>query len=162
MIVVADTTPLQYLVRIGAVDVLEPLCGRVLVPQTVAGEMQEPNTPAAVRAWIAHPPAWCEIRPDPPFDPSLQFLDAGEHAAISLAEAVGADRLLIDDRDGREEAARRHLRVTGTLGILAEAHRAGLLDFEQALACLRLTNFYLSDEVVERIRRRLGGKERKS
>jgi len=77
MIVVADAGPLHYLVLIGAVHVLKPLDSRVLVPQTVAGELQEANTPAAVRAWIAQPPEWCEIRPDPPSDPSLGFLDPG-------------------------------------------------------------------------------------
>jgi len=33
MIVVADTSPINYLVLIGAVDILEPLYDRVLVPK---------------------------------------------------------------------------------------------------------------------------------
>lgn len=101
------------------------------------------------------PPEWCEIRPDPPLDPALQFLDPGEHAAITLALSVNADRLLIDEQAGRAEAERRHLLVTGTLGVLAEAHRAGLLDFEVALAQLRQTNFYMSADLVNCVRRRL-------
>ena len=109
---------------------LQPLYTSVLVPQTVAGELQQADTPDAVRTWIAQPPDWCEIRPDPPSDPSLQFLDPGERAAITLALSLDADRLLIDEWEGRAEAERRHLFVTGTLGILAEAHQQGLLDFE--------------------------------
>jgi predicted nucleic acid-binding protein len=155
MIVVADTSPLNYLVLLGAVDVLQPLYGRVLVPQTVAGELQDANTPAIVRAWIAQPPAWCEIHPDPPSDPALRFLDAGERAAITLALVVNADRLLMDERDGRDEAERRRLHVTGTLGVLADAHFAGFLDFDTALAQLRQTNFYVSADLVDRVRRRL-------
>ena len=131
MIVVADAGPLQYLVRIGAIDVLAPLYQRVLVPQSVAGELQQNNTPAAVRAWIAQPPAWREARPDPPVDPTLTFLDPGERAAIPVALAVHADRLLIDDLAGRAEAQRHRLGVTGTLGVLLDAHWGGLLDFEQ-------------------------------
>ena len=95
MIVVTDAGPLHYLVLIGAVGVSEALYDRVLVPEAVAWELQEPNTPAIVHAWIAQPPQWCEIRPDPPFDPALRFLDAGEHAAIALAFSVKADRLPI-------------------------------------------------------------------
>lgn len=155
MIVVADAGPIHYLVLIGAVEVLQPLYGRVLVPQAVARELQQTNTPATVRAWIAQPPQWCEIRPDPPFDPALRFLDAGEHAAIALALSVNADRLRIDEQAGRAEAERRHLPVTGTLGVLAEAHRAGLLDFESALAQLRHTNFYISADLVSHVRRLL-------
>jgi predicted nucleic acid-binding protein len=162
MIVVADAGPLHYLVLMDAVDVLLPLYSRVLVPETVAGELQDANTPATVRAWIAQPPQWCEIRPDPPSDPALGFLAAGEHAAIMLALSVNADRLLIDEQAGRAEAERRHLLVTGTLGVLAEAHRAGLLDFEVAFAQLRQTNFYVSADLVARVRRRLSTGERES
>jgi predicted nucleic acid-binding protein len=155
MIVVADASPIHYLALIGVVNVLEPLYGHVLVPQTVARELQDAKTPATVRTWIAQPPAWCEIRPDPPSDPALQFLDAGERAAIALAFSIDADRLLIDDWDGRSEAERRRLHATGTLGVLADAHFAALLDFETALAQLRRTNFYISTAVVDGLRQRL-------
>jgi predicted nucleic acid-binding protein len=64
---------------------------------------------------------------------------------------------LIDDFDGRAEAVRRNLRVTGTLGVIVLAHQRGLLDFEAALARLRQTNFYLSAELVQLVRRRLSG-----
>jgi predicted nucleic acid-binding protein len=38
MILAADAGPVQYLVRIGVIDVLAALYQRVLVPQTVARE----------------------------------------------------------------------------------------------------------------------------
>jgi len=155
MIVVADASPLRYLVVIGAVDVLKTLYSRVLLPEAVAEELQDAKTPATVRAWIAQPPAWCEIRPNPPSDPALRFLDAGEGAAITLALLVSADGLLMDEWDGRREAKRLRLPVTGTLGVLADAHMAGLVDFETALTQLRTTNFYISDDVVAGLRQRL-------
>ncbi len=52
---------------------------------------------------------------------SLHYLVLIE-SAISLALSLHADRLLIDEWEGRAEAERRSLRVTGTLGVLAEAH----------------------------------------
>ena len=136
MIIVADAGPLHYLILIGAVDVLAPLYDRVLVPETVIRELQHARAPGAVRTWLAQPRAWFEICPDPPADPGLAFLDAGEQA-------------------GRAAAEGRHLRITGTLGVLAEAHQAGLLDFETQLAQLRQTNFYASPSAVARVRRRL-------
>jgi predicted nucleic acid-binding protein len=136
MIAVADTSPLNYLVLAGAVDVLAPLYTRVLVPGTVVKELLQAGTPIAVRTWIAGPPAWIEILPDPPLDPTLATLDAGERAAITLALSLHADVLLIDDWEGRAEAVRRYLRVTGTLGVLANAHQHQLLNFENALARL--------------------------
>jgi predicted nucleic acid-binding protein len=127
----------------------------VLVPEAVAAELRDAKTPATVRAWIAQPPAWFEIRPNPPFDPALRFLDAGERAAIALALSIAADGLLMDDWDGRAEARRRRLLVIGTLGVLAGAHLVGLLDFETVLALLRTTNFYVSDDVTASLRQRL-------
>ena len=159
MIVVADTGPLNYLVLIEAVEVLRPLYAHIVVPKTVAEELRSAGAPAAVRTWIAQPPDWLEVLPDPPPDPGLRFLDPGESAALSLAELLRADGILIDDRDGRTEAERRHLRVTGTVGVLADGHLAGLLDFDQALARLRATNFRLSAEVERLVRRRLAGQK---
>jgi len=161
VIVIADTGPLNYLVLIGAVDVLEPLYTRVIVPRAVVRELQDPGAPAAVLAWIADPPAWLEVQPDPPPDPTLGFLDPGEKAALTLAQLLNADELLIDDQAGRAEAERRHLHVTGTLGVLADAHLAGLVDFDRALALLRSTNFRLSAEVDRLVRRRIAGEKKR-
>jgi predicted nucleic acid-binding protein len=76
-----------------------------------------------------------------------------------LALTLHADRLLIDDLAGRREAERRQVFVTGTLGVLADAHLAGLLDFEQKLSQLRQTNFYVSDDVVARVCRDIAPSE---
>ncbi|MGH9611157.1 MAG: DUF3368 domain-containing protein [Bryobacteraceae bacterium] len=67
-----------------------------------------------------------------------------------------ADGLLIDEYEGRQEAEHRGLPVTGTLGVLGVAHRAGLLDFDASLAQLRRTNFYISNAIVTSLRERLG------
>jgi len=68
-------------------------------------------------------------------------LDEGETAAIALAEALGADMLLIDERDGSRVAVRKGLRVTGTLGLLDLAAERGLIDFTTAVQALERTTF---------------------
>jgi predicted nucleic acid-binding protein len=155
VIVIADTGPLNYLVLIGSVDVLSPRYTRVIVPQAVIDELEDAAAPDAVRAWIAKPLTWLEVRPDPPSDPTLDFLDPGEKAALTLAQSLGANRLLIDEHAGRAEAERRHLRVTGTLGVLVDAHFVGLLDFYEALTRLRSTNFRLHRDVERQVRQRI-------
>ena len=52
MIVVADTSPLNYLVLIDEVDLLPALFGEVLIPQAVFQELKHPKTPAKVQQWI--------------------------------------------------------------------------------------------------------------
>jgi predicted nucleic acid-binding protein len=135
MIVVADTGPIRYPIVIGVIDVLHLLYDAVVIPQTVANELRQDSAPESVQAWLACLPDWFDIRPDPPLDSELAFLDPGEQAAIALALSIGTKRVLIDDWEGRVEAERRHLLVTRTLGVLADAHRAGLLDFEVASCC---------------------------
>ena len=57
MLVIADNTPLRYLIFLGYVDILPALYGHVIIPHAVLRELQHPRTPAVVRAWMAHPPA---------------------------------------------------------------------------------------------------------
>jgi hypothetical protein len=55
MIVIADTGPLNYLVLIGDVEVLEPLYTRVVVPEAVLEELRAAGAPAALRTLGARP-----------------------------------------------------------------------------------------------------------
>ena len=159
MIVIADTTPLNYLVLIDRVDVLPQLYGRVLIPLAVWEELQRPETPEAVRAWVAQPPAWLEIRPvEKNLDSAVQNLGAGECEAIALAEELHADRLIMDDRAARRVATQRNLIVIGTLGVLVEAVQRGLIDFSDAIARLQRTSFHVSPEVLNPLLQRYGKK----
>jgi predicted nucleic acid-binding protein len=150
MIVIADTTPLNYLVLIDRVGILSGLYGRVLIPGAVWQEFQRPETPEAVRAWLAERPAWLEIRRvEKSTEPALRHLGLGEREAIALAEKVRADRLILDDQAARRVATRRKLTVIGTLGVLVEAAERGLVDLSDAIARLEQTTFYVSPEVLE-------------
>src|SRR6266853_6847067 len=59
--IVADTTPLNYLVLIQAAEILPNLYRTVLIPPAVKAELAHSNTPAIVRAWISQPPRWLEV-----------------------------------------------------------------------------------------------------
>src|SRR5438034_965556 len=129
MIVIADTTPLNYLVLIDRADLLPQLFGTVLIPSAALDELQHPETPELVRTWIAAAPPWLQTQSlrSPP-DPALDYLDSGEREAIALAEELKADQLLLDETDARREAARRKLPFIGTLGVLRRASRLDLTD----------------------------------
>jgi predicted nucleic acid-binding protein len=149
LIVVADTTPLRYLVAIGCEHVLPSLYGRVLIPPAVAEDLDQESTPIVVRTWLAARPGWLEIRePTRALGPAVE-LDKGERQAIALAEEVAAGLLLVDDWDARIEAERRRLHVAGTLRVLADAATRGLIDLAASFERLRLTNFRVSSELLE-------------
>ncbi len=91
MIVVADTSPLNYLALIGEAQLLHQLYGRVLVPQAVAQELLHPAAPAIVSEWIRHRPAWLDVVEVKGEDPSLANLDPGEREALILAQKLSPD-----------------------------------------------------------------------
>jgi predicted nucleic acid-binding protein len=147
--VVADAGPPHYLVLIEAVEVLPRLFGRVLIPDIVAAELSQAATPPAVRAWMQSAPPWLEHHQmSPPFDVSTQR-GAGERAAIELAQSVGAQLLLIDDRAGDLAARARGLETTGTVGVLLRAAQLDLVDLATAFTRLRSTNFRYRPELLD-------------
>ena len=152
MIVVADTSPINYLVLIKEIEILPRLYGKVVIPQTVREELLHPVAAEIVRTWTAQAPAWLEIRtPAKSPDPSLARLDAGERDAIMLAAELHADQLIVDDREGRRLAEERGITVIGTLGVLKEAATMGLLDLRDCVARLQTTTFYVAPEVLRNL-----------
>ena len=149
MLIIADATPLNYLILIRQAHLLPQLFARVLIPTAVFDELQHLDAPESVRAWILNPPSWLRRQAlrSPP-DPALNYLDAGEREAIALAEQMHADQLLLDEAEARREAARRNLPFIGTLGVLREAARRDLIDLRAVLVQLQETTFYVDPELI--------------
>lgn len=143
MAVVADTSPINYLVLIDEIGLLERLYRRIRIPELVFEELTHPDAPSPVVNWTTSLPEWVEVVRSPAagIDPELAGLDGGEAAAIALAQANAGALPLIDETQGRAEAARRHIETVGTLGILRDAAAVGLVDLAAAFAKLRRTSF---------------------
>jgi predicted nucleic acid-binding protein len=144
MIVVADTSPLNYLVCIDLIEVVSQLYGKVIIPPEVRNELQAADAPTVVRAWANDLPDWIEVRMVDPArreDPRSRTLDPGERAALSLASADRPSLLLIDERAGAGIARSWGLPATGTLGVLDEAARRKLISLPDAIARLKRTSF---------------------
>jgi len=151
VIVVSDTSPLNYLVRIGLIEVLGKLFSQVYIPPSVTMELASGGAPQAVRDWIANPPNWLTIHQ--PIQSIVQpGLDRGELDAMSLAIELGISRILLDERDGRAHAASLGLEAIGTLAVLQKAAAANLLDLHQALDSLLQTNFRISPRLLRDMR----------
>jgi predicted nucleic acid-binding protein len=152
MIVVADASPLNYLILIERTHLLPKLYRRIFVPETVFNELQHPGAPAPVRSWVAHPPDWlevCAVRTTR--DEALLGLDPGERDVILLALDRAAALVLIDDAQGRYEATRRGIRIAGTLAVLGEADRHRLVDLRAELERLLQTNFRVSSKLISQL-----------
>jgi predicted nucleic acid-binding protein len=150
-VVVADASPVNYLILIDCIDVLRRLYGRVVIPPEVLNELTEEGTPGKVKSWIRTRPDWIEVKSAPAGTTIDAVLDAGEAAAIRLALAEPDCLLLIDESEGRAVASRLRIHNTGTLGVLVEAARDGLVDLRRALESLQRTNFRVSQSLIAQI-----------
>jgi len=149
MIVIADTTPINYLILIGEIHVLEQLYGRIVLPSAVRDELLHPKAPMKVKEWITELPDWVEVRSaSPVHDANLDRLDKGEREAIALAIDLAADYLIVDEMAGRREAERLGFSVIGTLGVIGDAAVEGLLDLHAAVERLRRTSFHISPAIL--------------
>jgi predicted nucleic acid-binding protein len=158
MIVVSDTSPICYLVLINGIDLLQKLYGRVIIPQAVYEELTALGSPAKVQSWIVQHPRWIEVQSvvgEP--DVELSQLDAGECAAIALAEQIRANLVILDERAARKIAMGRGLKVIGLLGILGASADRGLVNFTMMIDRLRQTNFWASPQLIKLLLDRYGG-----
>jgi predicted nucleic acid-binding protein len=150
-VVVADASPINYLILIDCIDILRRLYGRVVIPSEVFSELTAEGAPATVQLWIRTRPDWIEVATAPEGTALDAVLDSGEVAAIRLALAEPDCLLLIDESAGRSVASRLGIRNTGTLGVLLEAAREGLIDLSAALVSLQQTNFRVSRLLIAQI-----------
>jgi predicted nucleic acid-binding protein len=135
LIVVSDTSPVLNLARIGRLDLLALLYRRVIMPSAVFEELirSRSDLPPAIdlasQPWLTVAAANDRNR----VQELLEYLDPGEAEAIVLAIELRADLLLVDERRGRRVASEAGLAITGLLGIIASAKRAGLVELAKPL-----------------------------
>ncbi len=162
MQVVSNTSPLSNLSIVGQLDLLRNRYGQVLIPEAVNRELAALSHPVALeRLSRAFRDDWLKVCPLS--DSALareheQRVDLGEAEAIALAEHLRADKLIIDDRLGRELARERGVAAAGILGELLFAKAQGALSSVGAIVDRLQSDarFYIRDDLREMILRQAG------
>lgn len=127
-IVISDSSVLISLSRIGQLDLISQLFPEgILIPEEVWKEVVEngQGRPGATQVKKAE---WIKIKKieNHKFAHLLKMeLDKGEAEAITLANEINADLILIDERDARQIAKQLDLKVLGTIGLLIWSKKAG-------------------------------------
>jgi len=151
VIVVSDTSPLNYLRKIGRLELLPQLFGEVLIPSAVRREWERDfaHAPSPTYDWLRV----VEPRDRGAVSELRRTLDEGEAEAIVLAEECGAELLLIDETDGRAVAENRGLTITGVLGVFVRAKDAGRIPAirPEIGRLLAETNFYSKAPLLNRV-----------
>ena len=128
---VADTGPLIAFARIRHLNLLQQVIGELIIPEAVYAEWIQRRT-ITNQASISNLPS---------------TLHAGERHAILLAQELGLG-LLIDERRGRTVAAEWGVEIFGSLWILAEAKRQGIIAQTKPLVTAMLAAEYWIDEEI--------------
>ena len=129
MIAVSDSSPLIALAKIGKLDILKELFGKIVIPKAVWYEVvvKGKGKPGAEDVRKAE---WIKIR-EVEDRLSVEVLkseiEVGEAEAIVLAKELNADLLIMDESIPRVIAESIGLRVAGSLAIIYIAKKRRLI-----------------------------------
>lgn len=148
--IISDASCIILLDKIGELDLLNKLFGKIIITSEVASEFGHLL------------PSWFEIQE--PIDKNFQALieksvDKGEASAIALPVELDNCLLIIDDLKGRKFASKLGLIITGTMGVIVDSKFAGIISsVRPILLKIKETNFRISKDVELLILNKAGEK----
>lgn len=155
--IIANSGPLIILSRIGYLFILKEFFKEVNIPHAVWVEIVERGKGRAGANEVAKAD-WIKVhRVKNTFGVEVlsHEIERGEAEAIVLAKEHNAKLLVIDEKIPREIAESLGLKVAGTLAIVHEAIRRGLIkeSFDEVVREMRKKGFWVSDEIIEAVRK---------
>jgi uncharacterized protein len=126
--VFSDTSPLQYLHQLDLLHILPALAGRIVVPPSVERELLT-GRDLGINLPDLTSLEWLEIRrpTSRPALPLVNDLGPGETETLMLALESPGSMALLDDALARRVAETLKIGFTGTLGLLLDAKKTGLI-----------------------------------
>jgi len=152
--IVVNSTPIILLEKIGHIDLLKKLYGKIYVPQAVYQEITTGDDSENMQEFFTNN-SWIEIVQIQNTDAKKTFtssLHSGEVETIILAMEKSADLCIFDDLLARKHAKRLNLNLTGTLGIIIAAKQTGFIDsVKPLLDKLIAVDMYISDKLYNTV-----------
>lgn len=162
--VISNTSPLVGLWTLGLLHLLRDLYTEVLIPEEVQDEFLATEQITRQDA-LENAPWITTVRLVTPLDVSVypRVIHPGEAAVFDLAKERGTRLILLDDLEARRYAKRIGLPTKGTVGILLDAKRSGLIDAIKPLLDRLLENgVHLGASLVNEALQEAGEIERHS
>jgi len=147
-LVIADTSCLIVLQKIGRLGVLKEIFEKIMITKEIAEEFGD-----KLPEWITVTNVGNEVRKR-----ILRFdLDKDEASAIALGLENEGALILIDERKGRKVAVDLGLRIMGTLGVLIKAKETGhILSLTDEIKKLQKVEFRMSKKLVDEVLQKYG------
>ena len=156
MKVFSNTTPFIALASIQRLDLLPQFFGQIHVTEEVIGECAFGGPvvvpPLREFGWIV------PVRTPTQSAPHILLeLDKGEKTTLQAALAEKADLVLMDEKIGRNMAEYLGLKVSGTLGILLKARKAGLIaSFRDSARLMLAHGIFFNEKLIDRLAATVG------
>lgn len=155
--VIINNSPLVFLWILNLLPLLRELYTDVWIPEDVQEEFL--RTEAMARRSSLDNAPWIRTvsLTDPQSASVYGRLDQGEASVLALAKEHDAHLVIIDEKKAREEAKRIGLPVRGTVGVLLDAKKKGLIDtIKPLLEVLRDNDMYLDQSFIDDVLRLAG------
>jgi predicted nucleic acid-binding protein len=141
MIVVSDSTPLIHIAKVGRLDILFSLYEEILITKEVCREVVEEGLileqedAVVIKEYIGKRIHVKNASSSSRYLIEKYSIHKGEADSIQLSMEINA-MLLMNERDGRNAAKKEGIMVKGSIGVLFDALREGVIDREEALSIL--------------------------
>lgn len=155
--IISNTSPLMYLAKLGKLDLLKDLFGKIVIPDEVYKEAvlkgKEEKFLDALVIERAIKDNWIEVKKIDIIKEIQEFapeIDLGEISVISLAKKLNPNLILMDDASARTIAESFRFNVKGTLYVLLKAYKNKLIDkkeIKELFKDLILLGFRISQEL---------------
>ena len=142
-VVITDASCFILLDKIDAFFVLNDLFSSVITTPEIAAEYGK------------RLPAWIDVKAVQNRDLLYTYansIDIGGASAMTLANEIHADMIILDDSAARKFAAKLNLHIAGSVGLLLEAKKNGIiLEIRPYLDKIQETNFRISATLINNI-----------
>lgn len=152
-LVVSDTSPVLNLALIEELELLKDQFEKVEIPSQVWEEILEGEKGREELEKLKSEGFLVEVDVEETdlFVELFKDLDRGESAAIAYAVKNNAEKVLLDEKEGRKAARRHGVNTTGVLGILIKGHKEKKVDLEKCLGELKDVGFWIGEDLENRL-----------
>jgi len=154
MIIVADSSPLISFAILNKLSILDQIFDDIYIPRAVYEELTKKNKPHAQKLKEFAQTRVKQIQNRLAVQFLQKELDMGESEAIVLAIENNIIDILIDEYKGRQIAQSQGLLPIGTIGVLLQAKKMGLIrkvkpELDELVANHRRISHQLYDKALE-------------
>ena len=155
---IVDTSPVQYLHQLELLHILPNLANQVFVPSAVIEEIKIGHS-LGVNLPKLEELNWVNVRQPTSVQalPLITNLGPGETEVLMLGLEMVSAVVVLDDGPARDLAEVLDLRLTGTLGLLLDAKKAGFVtEIRPLLEKLQSLNFRVASRTFAAVLRLAG------